>query len=109
MPPTSKIRFEVEWCKEIPVDEYGDEIRDEAKYVSEYFESFLAALNRAKILLTYRKDAYGVVVVSRQEVKPNDDIAIECGESRLVWRSISQLHVDDHTETYLESDLEPIR
>lgn len=64
-------RFEVEWCSEIPVDEYGDSDMDAAKYHTRKFETIEQARAYAKEV--FPKDAFRVVSITPVEFVAYDD------------------------------------
>lgn len=70
-PTVGDRRFEVEWCSEIPVDEYGDSDMDRAKYHTRKFED--VDLARAYAREVFPKDAFGVVSITPVEFVAYDD------------------------------------
>lgn len=99
------IRFEVEWCREIPVDANGDSDFDRAVYVVEHFADFAAAVARARVLLREKLDAFGSVVVSEQSKEMEPYVARRLGRPYFTWEYTRTVHIDDPDAPVSESDL----
>lgn len=61
-----KIRFEVEWCVNIPRDENGDGDFDRADYRFRHFPTMGLAAAFARNLIRQRADAFGAVAIRQQ-------------------------------------------
>lgn len=99
------IRFEVEWCREIPKDENGDSNFDRAVYVVEHFNGFVDAVARAKVLLRERLDAFGCVVVSEQRKELEEVVSRRLGRPYFTWEYTRSIHINDPDEPVSESDM----
>lgn len=65
------VAWEVDWCSEIPVNEFGDGDHDGAVRHVRRFKSRDAAMKYAAEV--YPKDAYGSVIVTQQRFEPYDE------------------------------------
>ncbi len=100
----SKIRYEVEWCSAIPLNECGDGDLDNAKYEKLYFDLFGVALAYAKEILP--KDYFGSVRLEEQEVFRDEDIFKQERVSVMRSRALRSMYVDDDKRDFSVLDLE---
>ncbi len=99
----NRVRYLVEWCKELPKDENGDADMDGAKYARQGVVGFKDALALALAVLP--KDCFGSVSIEEQELRED---FYEDGTPRRRWCSIRQMRVDDPDWKYSEKDLEGV-
>lgn len=98
-------RYAVEWCSEIPTDpETGESDIDAAKYHVECFKDEATALKRAAEL--YPLDAFGSVIVTRQEARLDPYISRAIGRRHYEWENVAVLYFDDAAHVYTERDWE---
>jgi hypothetical protein len=88
-------RIVVEWCKEIPLDEFGDRDIDRAKYVKTEFGSLRKATEFARSLIRDRRDAFGCVRIEEQTLTVDHDALEHEGMRVLTWRCDRAWDVDD--------------
>lgn len=93
-PKVGMTRYLVEWCRRMPIDEFGDADRDNATYAREPYESESAAIARANDLIRNSLDYFGSVCVERQQVVISEDILQHENRRVLIWETQEICHVD---------------
>lgn len=87
-------RFQVEWCTEIPVNEFGDGDLDAARYRRRLLETLEAARAFAKEVLP--NDAFGSIPILPVEFVPYDERHAGAHPHVGFWEAIAEPEFVDH-------------
>lgn len=89
----SKTRIVAVWCHEIPVDEFGDRIRDAEKFSRRVFPSTEQAVTFLKSV----DDQFGAPRIEVQEYQIDQDIQSVERRTVWTWETIEEYAVDQST------------
>jgi len=93
---TQGIRWCVEYCSEIPVDEFGDSDHDNAVWIAKHFQSLDAA--KAYMATIRHLDAYGCARLHVEEIQ----FAFHCERNGAIyeWECTESYEMDDDGNLY---------
>lgn len=92
-------RFEIDWCPALAFDANGDHDMDRERRNVAYYLTLPSAVDAAKRLLRDGKDAYGAILVTRQE-----RLAGFPRTTDHEWENVETLEVSDPDDIYTEAD-----
>lgn len=91
-------KWEVDWCSEIPLDENGDGILDQAKRHCALFATREQAVSHAQKV--YPLDCYGGVLINQVEFRPYSE------EDAILYPHVGFWEVIGGQEEYSGEDVE---